>query len=74
MRPLAPRLFLDLGRIEQRGDDPPVPFSFRTVRLPSRQALCWLTSTNERVHDLIRANLHVSPMYSGRIVGIGPRY
>ena len=44
------------------------------VRLPSRQALCWLTSTNERVHDLIRANLHVSPMYSGRIVGIGPRY
>jgi tRNA uridine 5-carboxymethylaminomethyl modification enzyme len=58
----------------QRGDDPPVPFSFRTVGLPSRQALCWLTSTNERVHDLIRANLHLSPMYSGRIVGIGPRY
>ncbi len=58
----------------QRGDDPPVPFSFRTAELPSRQALCWLTSTNERVHDLIRANLHLSPMYSGRIVGIGPRY
>jgi tRNA uridine 5-carboxymethylaminomethyl modification enzyme len=58
----------------QRGDDPPVPFSFRTVGLPSRQALCWLTGTNERVHDLIRANLHLSPMYSGRIVGIGPRY
>ena len=58
----------------QRGDDPPVPFSFRTVALPSRQALCWLTGTNERVHDLIRANLHASPMYSGRIVGIGPRY
>jgi tRNA uridine 5-carboxymethylaminomethyl modification enzyme len=58
----------------QRGDDPPVPFSFRTVALPSHQALCWLTSTNERVHDLIRSNLHLSPMYSGRIVGIGPRY
>jgi tRNA uridine 5-carboxymethylaminomethyl modification enzyme len=58
----------------QRGDDPPVPFSFRTVALPSDQALCWLTSTNERVHDLIRSNLHLSPMYSGRIVGIGPRY
>ena len=58
----------------QHGDDPPVPFSFRTETLPREQALCWLTATNERVHDLIRANLHESPMYSGRIVGIGPRY
>jgi tRNA uridine 5-carboxymethylaminomethyl modification enzyme len=58
----------------QRGDDPPVPFSFRTEGLPREQALCWLTATNERAHDLIRANLHASPMYSGRIVGIGPRY
>ena len=58
----------------QHGDDPPVPFSFRTEGLPREQALCWLTATNERVHDLIRANLHASPMYSGRIVGIGPRY
>jgi tRNA uridine 5-carboxymethylaminomethyl modification enzyme len=58
----------------QRGDDPPVPFSFRTARLPSEQVLCWLTSTNERVHRLIRDNLHASPMYSGQIRGIGPRY
>jgi tRNA uridine 5-carboxymethylaminomethyl modification enzyme len=58
----------------QPGDDPPVPFSFRTAALPEKQALCWLTATNERVHDLIRANLHRSPMYSGQIVGIGPRY
>jgi tRNA uridine 5-carboxymethylaminomethyl modification enzyme len=58
----------------QRGDDPPVPFSFRTEVLPREQALCWLTATNERVHELIRANLHESPMYSGRIVGVGPRY
>jgi tRNA uridine 5-carboxymethylaminomethyl modification enzyme len=58
----------------QRGDDPPVPFSFRTESLSSEQALCWLTATNERVHALIRDNLHASPMYSGRIVGIGPRY
>ena len=58
----------------QPGDDPPVPFSFRTASLPGKQALCWLTSTNERAHDLIRANLHLSPMYSGQIVGIGPRY
>jgi tRNA uridine 5-carboxymethylaminomethyl modification enzyme len=58
----------------QRGDDPPVPFSFRTATLPREQALCWLTSTNERVHALIRENLHRSPMYSGRIRATGPRY
>jgi tRNA uridine 5-carboxymethylaminomethyl modification enzyme len=58
----------------QRGDEPPVPFSFRTRRLKLEQALCWLTSTNGRVHELIRANLHRSPMYSGAITGIGPRY
>jgi tRNA uridine 5-carboxymethylaminomethyl modification enzyme len=58
----------------QRGDEPPVPFSFRTQALTREQALCFLTFTNERVHDLIRCNLHRSPMYSGQIVGIGPRY
>ncbi|HEY1251716.1 MAG TPA: tRNA uridine-5-carboxymethylaminomethyl(34) synthesis enzyme MnmG [Thermoanaerobaculia bacterium] len=60
----------------QEGDEPPVPFSFRTASaaLPRRQAVCWLTATNARVHDRIRENLHRSPMYSGRIQGIGPRY
>lgn len=58
----------------QRGDEPPVPFSFRTEALTRKQALCFLTFTNERVHDLIRGNLHRSPMYSGQIVGVGPRY
>ncbi len=60
----------------QDGDDPPVPFSFRTKRLPAAagQALCWLTATNPRVHALIRAHLHESPMYSGQIHGTGPRY
>jgi tRNA uridine 5-carboxymethylaminomethyl modification enzyme len=58
----------------QPGDDPPVPFSFRTRALPERQALCWLTATNPRVHALIRAHLHESPMYSGQIHGTGPRY
>jgi tRNA uridine 5-carboxymethylaminomethyl modification enzyme len=58
----------------QEGDDPPVPFSFRTEGLPRRQALCWRTETNPRVHDLVRENLHRSPMYSGQIRGIGPRY
>jgi tRNA uridine 5-carboxymethylaminomethyl modification enzyme len=50
------------------------PFSFRTARLDLEQVLCWMTSTNERVHALIRENLHRSPMYSGQIRGIGPRY
>jgi tRNA uridine 5-carboxymethylaminomethyl modification enzyme len=73
--PRVHRDTVDYDRCEpQRGDDPPVPFSFHTESLPLEQALCWLTATNERVHDLIRANLHASPMYSGRIVGIGPRY
>jgi tRNA uridine 5-carboxymethylaminomethyl modification enzyme len=58
----------------QRGDEPPVAFSFRTGELHLDQALCWLTATNERVHALIRDNLHTSPMYSGAIRGIGPRY
>ena len=58
----------------QAGDDPPVPFSFRTARLPERQALCWLTGTNPAVHERIRENLHRSPMYSGQIRGVGPRY
>ncbi|HEY1435633.1 MAG TPA: tRNA uridine-5-carboxymethylaminomethyl(34) synthesis enzyme MnmG, partial [Thermoanaerobaculia bacterium] len=58
----------------QPGDDPPVPFSFRTTRLPERQALCWVTETNPGVHALIRENLHRSPMYSGQIHGVGPRY
>ncbi|MGH9369380.1 MAG: tRNA uridine-5-carboxymethylaminomethyl(34) synthesis enzyme MnmG, partial [Thermoanaerobaculia bacterium] len=58
----------------QRGDEPPVAFSFRTERLRLSQALCWQTSTNERVHKLIRENLDRSPMYSGQIRGIGPRY
>jgi tRNA uridine 5-carboxymethylaminomethyl modification enzyme len=75
-----PRLHRDTVDYErcavQEGDDPPVPFSFRTIRerLPRRQAVCWLTSTNPAVHALIRENLHRSPMYSGEIRGVGPRY
>ena len=58
----------------QRGDDPPVPFSFRTTALIREQVLCFLTATNARAHALIRENLHRSPMYSGQIRGVGPRY
>lgn len=59
---------------EQHGDDPPVPFSFLTDRLAQRQVCCWITYTNPRVHELIRANLHRAPMYSGQIQSQGPRY
>ena len=58
----------------QPGDEPPVPFSHWTEKLTLDQALCWLTSTNERTHAVIRANLHLSPLYSGAIKGTGPRY
>jgi tRNA uridine 5-carboxymethylaminomethyl modification enzyme len=59
---------------EQPGDADPQPFSFLTDRLTQSQLPCWLTETNEPVHDLIRANLHRAPMYSGQIKSTGPRY
>lgn len=58
----------------QHGDERPVPFSFLTDSLPQEQVCCWLTATNERVHELIRANLHRAPMYTGQIQSRGPRY
>ena len=58
----------------QSGDDPPEPFSFRTEKLEVEQLPCFLTYTNSRTHEIIRKNLHLSPLYAGRIVGIGPRY
>jgi len=60
--------------VPQPGDDPPVPFSFRTPGLSLEQVLCWLTATNARAHAVIRENLHRSPMYSGQIAATGPRY
>jgi tRNA uridine 5-carboxymethylaminomethyl modification enzyme len=60
--------------VPQPGDEPPQPFSHWTDRLDLEQALCWLTHTNERTHAVIRDNLHHSPLYSGEIVGTGPRY
>jgi tRNA uridine 5-carboxymethylaminomethyl modification enzyme len=59
---------------EQPGDDNPQPFSFLTGRLHVQQLPCWITYTNEQVHDVIRANLHRAPMYSGQIRSSGPRY
>lgn len=62
------------GLDEQHGDSSPAPFSFMTDRITQPQICCWITHTNERVHDLIRANLHRAPMYSGQIESTGPRY
>ena len=58
----------------QPGDEHPTPFSFQTDRLEVEQVPCWLTHTNKETHDIIRGSLDRSPLYSGVIVGIGPRY
>ena len=58
----------------QPGDDPPPPFSFLTDRITTPQIACHITTTTPATHAVIRANLARSPMYSGDITGIGPRY
>ena len=66
---------IDFSKCElQPGDAQPRPFSFATERITQPQMDCHITYTNEAVHDLIRANLHRAPMYSGQIQGRGPRY
>jgi len=64
------------GLERQDSDDPIVPFSFRTPFIPRDQKLlpCHITRTTERTHDIIRANFHLSPMYSGQIKATGVRY
>lgn len=59
---------------EQKGDDKIVPFSFETKEKLENKISCWLTYTNKNTHDIIRKNIHRSPLYSGKIEGIGPRY
>jgi tRNA uridine 5-carboxymethylaminomethyl modification enzyme len=58
----------------QPGDDPPPPFSFMTDAITTRQVACHITTTTPATHAVIRANLGRSPMYSGQISSIGPRY
>ncbi len=58
----------------QPGDDPPPPFSYRTSRIENRQLPCHLTHTNRATHELIQHNLDRSPLYSGIIEAVGPRY
>src|SRR5258705_8006627 len=59
---------------EEPGDEVPVPFSFETTRPIRNQVRCWLIHTNDRVRDLVRANIGQSPLFNGQIQGIGPRY
>ncbi len=59
---------------EQPGDDNPEPFSFMTDQLTQEQLPCWISYTNDKVHQLIRDNLDRAPMYSGQINSAGPRY
>ena len=71
------RKSIDFSKMtEQFGDERIVPFSFTTdpESIQKDQVSCWLTYTNEQTHDIIRANLDRSPLYSGVIDGIGPRY
>ena len=66
---------VDFTQMElQTGDETPVPFSFETECPPENRAVCYLTYTNGRTHEVIRANLDRSPLYSGIIEGVGPRY
>jgi tRNA uridine 5-carboxymethylaminomethyl modification enzyme len=58
----------------QHGDDPPVPFSFLTERITTPQIDCHITTTTPATHALIRSSLDQSPLYSGDISGVGPRY
>ena len=59
---------------EEPGDETPVPFSFDTTQPVHNQVRCWLIHTNDRVRDLVRANIGQSPLFNGQIQGIGPRY
>lgn len=66
---------VDFSKMEiQMGDEKSEGFSFSTEKAPENKAVCYLTYTNQRTHDIIRANLDRSPIYSGVIEGVGPRY
>lgn len=69
------RRSIDFSQLErQEGDDPITPFSFTTKETMVNQVDCYIAYTNEETHRVIRENLHRSPLYSGRIDAIGPRY
>jgi tRNA uridine 5-carboxymethylaminomethyl modification enzyme len=79
--PRLDRRSIDFDRAVSRGefqlepgDEVPVPMSFMTGRLDRAQVMCWQLHTTERVHDIVLANVHLSPLYNGQIQGVGPRY
>jgi tRNA uridine 5-carboxymethylaminomethyl modification enzyme len=71
---------LDAGTVHleklqtQPGDEPPVPFSFMNERIDRPQVPCWITYTNEKIHELLRRNLHRAPLSAGQIQAKDPRY
>jgi len=66
---------VDLKQMKsQPGDPEPAPFSFQTLKIETDQIPCYLTNTNEMTHQIINSGLNRSPLYTGKIVGIGPRY
>ena len=73
--PRVNRRSIDFSKMEiQEGDPAPLPFSFTTAQPPENRAMCYLTYTNAETHRIIRENLGRSPIYSGVIEGVGPRY
>ena len=73
--PRVNRRSIDFSKMElQPGDETVEPFSFRTDRKVDSSAVCYLTYTSEKTHEIIRANLSRSPIYDGTISGVGPRY
>ncbi len=73
--PRVNRRSIDFSKMElQPGDEEIEPFSFRTEHGLNNRAVCYLTYTNGKTHEIIRENLHRSPMYDGTISGVGPRY
>ena len=59
---------------EQWGDDNPGRFSYTDVELPTEKRCCWITYTNDKVHEILKTGFEKSPMFTGRIKGLGPRY
>src|SRR5438128_3041033 len=73
--PRLDRRTIDFSVFEpQYGDAQPTPFSFRTARPVENKICCYITHTDEKIHSVIRNNMHRSPLYSGQISSIGPRY
>ncbi|RLE16875.1 MAG: tRNA uridine-5-carboxymethylaminomethyl(34) synthesis enzyme MnmG, partial [Acidobacteria bacterium] len=73
--PRVHRDSLDFSKMElQPGDEPPIPFSYRTTSLEVEQIPCYLTYTNEETHRIISENMGKSALFSGAIQGVGPRY